>query len=198
MGRRACVLMCVLLAATVAGTTGCRALSEAAYTTARLLDPDCHPPSYESCESLAATRTPPTSCPLPHAHSACPSCLAGDTPDATFNIQAEVEGLQTRTTALQQSIATVENELAQRSDALVETRAELARVRRDMGELGKHVSDWQYQLAELRGRLQARDQQRLAQLQQITSMIEHATAVEVIQDTPAAAADRSGSLALPR
>lgn len=161
-------LLCQLvgLGALLTMLCGCRTLATLAHECGTALDP-CVVPSI-----------PENSCgpgpPLPPHHlldgGVSLTSHEGQVPDIEF-VRTQVDELTAKTQELQGSFDDMQIELSRRTDDLVQTREDFSHLRGELSNLRATADAWQQQLVDFRSQLKRRDEQRLNDIQRLTTMV---------------------------
>jgi len=156
-----------------ASLSGCKAMSELAYVVGGALDPDqvrcidhigncslCGEPPGDSGDIL----------PVDYE---CPECGQGGLAAASgTNVSGELEQFRMQSAEFRKELDAVNDELANRGQSLVQTRAELARVTTEIRSVRTDVSQWQTSMHQLHKKIRERDAARLAALGELSDNIE--------------------------
>ena len=161
----------VLFAAIVSASTGCKFLSQTAHHVGTVLDPDLPPvveehmpliPNHATCQTCDSQTCNSQESIYPAQHV---------TQLAAPDVRQDIAKLSTETDGLRARMESMEEQLVSRTNELIDTRAEYQRTRREIATIREDMARWQGNLASLREKLQQREEQRRAQLSQLTTTL---------------------------
>jgi hypothetical protein len=159
--------------------SGCKMVSETMFACGHFLDPDnvrcvdhvgnCSlcgedgvPDHFSDVSGDAGAVIP--------AQYLCPECgNPGAAAPMPYDLVEKVTQIQNSSDEFRKELDGVNNELVQRGQALVQTRAELARVQSDVVQLRDNVTHWQGSMKQLHQQIRRRDAERLAMLNELSS-----------------------------
>lgn len=174
-------LLPILLLPGMTMSAGCHALSGFAHEVGNWLDPhvvDCSSqiPNCQLCgqpmDDCDASKAYPGS-----ADGGCPHCQ-GLVPSPSGAAVGDPAGFQTQLAELrresEQTRSLVDNmtsELAQRNQALIQSRADYTRMQTEMEGMRGEMKTWQHQVQDVHARMKQRDAERQAALAELTSSL---------------------------
>ena len=170
----------VLLVCSSSVNVGCHAISKTMHHLGNLTDPTvvyAEPPC-KACGAVDATGRPIASeIPTMTQNDGMPVIMPAQhfALDDSEYLRTQMDEIASETANLRNRLTSMEGELRQRGDALIQTRAEVARLQNELlgvqTQVTKNSSVWQQQLADLQASLEAREQQRSSRLRELTRMV---------------------------
>ena len=168
--------------------SGCSALSTMAYSFGAFLDPN-HRECRDEVGSCALCGDPPSYPGVPggagvpgdmgvvQAGFGCPQC--GNHGQATLaggDLTGQVAEIREQTAELREALDHVSSEAAERSRALIQTRAEFGRVQNELYQVQRRLNDWEQSVTELQEEMRMRDRERMNSLNALLSRLERIVA----------------------
>ncbi len=157
----------------VISSSGCKMMSKAAYSVGSYLDPDqvaCvdHVGHCELCGDSGEVIQDGSVHPVDYEMSGVTESHAVKPP---YDLSGEVQEIRAATLGFRKELDAVNTRLATRGQALIKTRAQLARVQSDVGELRSDLSQWQSSMRNIHRQINERDAERLATLSEMAASL---------------------------
>jgi hypothetical protein len=172
--------------------SGCKSIADMVHTAADWIDPncvDCSSP-IPNCTLCGQSMAGPTSASPPYPiapDGGCPHC-GGIVPSPSgivgdpAPVQAQLAELREETMQTKGLVDKMSAELSSRNEALIQSRADYARVEGEIEAMRSEVLNWQQQAVDVHERMRQRDAERQAALGQLKNSL--ADLVEETRDAP--------------